>query len=1134
MKRLLAIVALCLVFNIPASSLFSQPITTASDNGANYSEGWSNGSNGGTGFQAWNIWSSDGTGGSGGNFIGNPVSGGVTGMAANSFGLYAKPIGSGAGANAERSLSTALAVGQTLSFQWGINYDSGSGGNKGFNLYSGGVEILNINNAGSSAITCNGANVGFDYGTAVMTWSFTRVDSTTISISANDRDGTGAFEASVVVSSGAIDKLRFYASGMQQGDQSQPYFNNLTVTEPVATSMAVPGDHAFLDVWQPDGSNGTGMTQSSNPATPNLWTSYFKSSDARLISFKFVADGSFDFAWGADPARSGYARRGGDSIQLNIPATGLYIFSFDQSTLQYSLTRAGSADFGSYQVFSDTYNLTGDGSSDDDGDTLTNEQEYGLNTDPTNPDTDSDTLTDSEEVNTTQTNPLLADSDSDTLPDWWEFDYGLNPNFSTGDDGASGNPDGDLFTNKQEFEGQSDPSSSASVPANRAVTFSIDLSRQIAAGTFSASTSAVEVWGTFNDWGNFTNKYSLTSNGSGTYSGTYVVPGAAGSISRYKFVTFDGNNTLSWEPGSDRVLVMGANGQPISLPVAYLGEVRPVTFSVNMGVQAALGRFTHGTDKVFVAGNDVAGGWDPGTELTRVGSTDVYSGAVFVSNVEGVSSSYKFRVNNSLGYEGDVNPDPAADTRTFTLGVRDLAQVNPEVYFNNLNELPPTRTVTFAVDMGVQAFRGAFTPGTDAVYLVGDATNWTTGTAMVREGETSVYKLTLNLEGAENATLNYKFKSGNTAVGNSGFERDTDAGIPGDTPRVLTLGEPAVAQNLVTATFNNQGEARKLTLLVDMTTQIAKGNFDPASNSVSVVGNFNGFSTTADVAAPAPGVGASVYSATLVLDGPQSGNIEYKFFNNKSGAPNSGYEITRENANRTFATVGLGENLTETTVSAVPLFSNDDGVGPTLSLNGSTPVNLNVGESFTDEGATATDAQDGACMVNTTGSVNTSTPGTYTLTYTSFDVAGNTSVPASVTRTIVVAAADPLADYLGGFGLTGANAAGTADPDGDGMDNNAEYAFGTDPTSGASRQTTLISSTGVIKLLYLQRNSGISYSVKSFTDLTTSFDSGTTVTPVATSPQPADVRTGYTQYEAVLSTAGIAKGFLRVKATLGP
>lgn len=1055
-------------------------------------------------------------------------------MAANSFSLYANPNGSGAYANAERRLNTSLAIGQTLSFQWSINYDSGSGGNKGFSLYSGGEEILYINNAGSADITCNGGNVGFAYGTNAMIWSFTRTDATTISVTANGRNGTDSFSTNIVAAGGAIDRVKFYASAMQRGDEAQPYFNNLTVTEPVATSMAVPGNHAFAGTLHPDGRYGTGMTQSSNPATPNLWELVFNVLDAKPISFQFVANGSWDFSWGNDPARPGYAKRGGQPLSFTIPATGAYKFIFDQSTLAYSITRANKTQFDTYQKFADFYYLTGGPSGDFDKDGLTNTQEYDQNTDPTNADSDGDTLRDSREITTTNTNPLSSDSDNDTLPDWWEVANALNPNSSTGIDGASGDPDTDTFTNKQEFEGQSNPVSSVSVPANRAITFSIDLSRQIAAGTFSASSSSVEVWGTFNDWGNFTNKYSLTNNGSGIYSGTFAVPGANGATSRYKFVTFDGNNTLSWEPGSDRVLVMGANGQAINLSVAYLGEVRPVTFSVNMGVQVALGRFTHGTDKVFVAGNDIAGGWDTGTELARVGSTDVYSDTVFVSNVEGVSSSYKFRVNNSLGYEGDVNPDPAADTRTFTLGVRDLAQVNPEVYFNNLNELPPTRTVTFAVDMGVQAFRGAFTPGTDAVYLVGDATNWTTGTAMVREGETSVYKLTLNLEGAENATLNYKFKSGNTAVGNSGFERDTDAGIPGDTPRVLTLGAPAVAQNLVTATFNNQGEARKLTLRVDMTTQIAKGNFDPASNSVSVVGNFNGFSTTADVAAPAPGVGASVYSATLVLDGPQSGNIEYKFFNNKSGAPNSGYEITRENANRTFATVGLGENLTETTVSAVPLFSNDDGVGPTLSLNGSTPVNLNVGESFTDEGATATDAQDGACTVNTTGSVNTSTAGTYTLTYTSFDVAGNTSVPASVTRTIVVAAADPLADYLGGFGLTGANAAGTADPDGDGMDNNAEYAFGTDPTSGASRQTTLISSTGEIKLLYLQRNSGISYSVKSFTDLTTSFDSGTTVTPVATSPQPADVRTGYTQYEAVLSTAGIAKGFLRVKATLVP
>jgi hypothetical protein len=801
MKRLSASVALCFVISISATNIFSQTITTASDNGANYSGGWSNGSNGGSGFQAWNIWSSDGTGGSGGNFIGNPVSGGVTGMAANSFSLYANPNGSGSYANAERRLNTSLAIGQTLSFQWSINYDSGSGGNKGFSLYSGGEEILYINNAGSADITCNGGNVGFAYGTNAMIWSFTRTDATTISVTANGRNGTGSFSTNIVAAGGAIDRVKFYASAMQGGDEAQPYFNNLTVTEPVATSMAVPGDHAFLGAWSPDGSNGTGMTKSSNPATPNLWTSYFKSSDARLISFKFVADGSFDFSWGADPGRAGYAKRGGDSIKFNIPATGLYKFSFDQSTLQYSLTRAGSEDFGGYQVFSDTYSLNGGEAADDDGDGLTNGQEYVLNTDPTNVDSDADTINDGVEVNTTNTNPLSADSDTDTLPDWWEVARGLNPNASAGIDGASGDPDTDTFTNKQEFEGQSNPLSAASVPANREITFSIDLSRQIAAGTFSASSSSVEVWGTFNDWGNFTNKYSLTSNGSGIYSGTFVVPGANGATSRYKFVTFDGNNTLSWEPGSDRVLVMGANGQAISLPVAYLGEVRPVTFSVNMGVQVALGRFTHGTNKVYLVG-DVVGSWNvPGTELARVGSSDVYSAEVLVAGAQNATDNYKFYANNSLAFETDLDASTAGDqTRVLILGARDTAETLPVAYFNNVDVVPSNRTVTFAVDMSIQQAMGLFNPATGTVQLRGLGSFNATDKVLTREGTTLIYKGTFVVTGDSGSAVEYKFFSAEVTA--SGFEviNPNDLNVN----RSITLGASGSPVVLETAYFSNQ------------------------------------------------------------------------------------------------------------------------------------------------------------------------------------------------------------------------------------------------------------------------------------------------------------------------------------------
>ena len=77
-----------------------------------------------------------------------------------------------------------------------------------------------------------------------------------------------------------------------------------------------------------------------------------------------------------------------------------------------------------------------------------------------------------------------------------------------------------------------------------------------------------------------------------------------------------------------------------------------------------------------------------------------------------------------------------------------------------------------------------------------------------------------------------------------------------------------------------------------------------------------------------------------------------------------------------------------------------DTVAPVITLAGSASVNHEQGTSYTDLGATASDTVGGTMSVTATGAVDTETAGTYILTYTVTDSAGNTAI--TVTRTVTV------------------------------------------------------------------------------------------------------------------------------------
>lgn len=69
---------------------------------------------------------------------------------------------------------------------------------------------------------------------------------------------------------------------------------------------------------------------------------------------------------------------------------------------------------------------------------------------------------------------------------------------------------------------------------------------------------------------------------------------------------------------------------------------------------------------------------------------------------------------------------------------------------------------------------------------------------------------------------------------------------------------------------------------------------------------------------------------------------------------------------------------------------------------GNTTVNINQGTTYIDSGATASDNIDGdiSSSIVTSGSVNTATIGTYTISYNVSDAAGNAAT--QVTRTVNV------------------------------------------------------------------------------------------------------------------------------------
>lgn len=113
---------------------------------------------------------------------------------------------------------------------------------------------------------------------------------------------------------------------------------------------------------------------------------------------------------------------------------------------------------------------------------------------------------------------------------------------------------------------------------------------------------------------------------------------------------------------------------------------------------------------------------------------------------------------------------------------------------------------------------------------------------------------------------------------------------------------------------------------------------------------------------------------------------------------------SRENGTRYFSgqvEYRLGEGALTSNVAFSQLTGVADAL-PVITLRGEPSVTLSLNGTFLDPGASATDAEDGdlSAQIEVAGTVDTATPGSYSLVYGVLDSVGNRATP--VTRLVTV------------------------------------------------------------------------------------------------------------------------------------
>jgi hypothetical protein len=410
--------------------------------------------------------------------------------------------------------------------------------------------------------------------------------------------------------------------------------------------------------------------------------------------------------------------------------------------------------------------------------------------------------------------------------------------------------------------------------SNSVVTFRVDLSAQVSAGSFVPGVDTVAARGTFNGYGQF----FLTNNPAGAntnlYTGTLTdTTEANGSVMNFKYWNSDvatGNNGYeTTADGHDRAARLPSNsGGALVLPQVFFSDAgTPVTsnvkFQVDMAQQINVGAFNPQSSTVYSKGD--FNGYNLSLPLTNdptilrtnqfgLVTTNVYTGSIDITVSPNAPETFKYFIDTGNNWEspGPGNADPGnSGNRFFDV----TNQALPIVYFSDAPYAPvATNAVTFRVDMS-NLTGGVFDPSQDTVDVRGNFNSWSAGVNVCTNNpsapNTNIYSATVTIIDGVGSTEQYKFTyNGANVNGGTG-------GTVWENPNPPTIGgnrffvQPNLtATNLPAVLFSDTGSGDLVTtdtwvtFSVNMTNAVGTDThaFDGGvSDSVYLNGDFVGW-----------------------------------------------------------------------------------------------------------------------------------------------------------------------------------------------------------------------------------------------------------------------------------------------------